>query len=405
MSNILNSNSEISSTDRENYYNIIVENNLTVINVNQLNININNVINDNNCTMFENDINGTVETNDSEVFIMDLERIYWEKWRQYVKNKMSVRKNRNKKIDSFLMKIQEKLNENQQNKNSKMHKVSKQIVPKQTKTVYDRQQVKIENQKKLLEKQQKEIERLKLQQLKLETEKAMLENQKLLDNTYKKSEKGLKIKNVPQKLPVLRASTTSDILNRMEMRALDRQAKWEAIKERRRKMEQEELRKKQELEEKCLKEQMEQRRKKMFEAREALRLKRIEECKQKIERDILRKNIKVADEFYRKLLIRKGFEAFTVNLKNTRFQMHKFANYYNRKILGMCFNKWRFFVNNTLNEKIFFAEQFYKQKLIKKAYFGFVKVCIIHKYFNFYTLNNIERHIFYLVLIKRIFNQ
>ncbi|XP_025420043.1 coiled-coil domain-containing protein 191 isoform X2 [Sipha flava] len=365
--------------DGDNKINIILENNLTVINVQQLNININ----DNNNTeypMYDNDIHRTENNNicNSEVFIMDLERIYWDKWRDYVKKLKFKRKNRCEKIDNFLTKIQEKLHVDQQ-KSSKMQKTWCRIVPKQIKTTYDRQQIKIENQKKLLEKQQKEIERLKLQQLKLESEKAMLENQKLIKQTFNESEKRLKIKHVPPKSTVALKANASDILNRMEIRALDRQAKWEALKERRRKMEQEQQRKKQQLEENCLKEQMELKRKQLFEARENMKLKKNEECKRKMERKILRDNIKIADNFYRKCLLKKGLEAFIENLMNVRTQIREASYFYDKKMLEICFNKWRFFVNNNSNEKIFLADQFYKQKLMKTMFLAFFKILEEHK--------------------------
>lgn len=373
---VLNVNSEISAVDSENDFNVIVENNLTVINVKQLNININN---NNNHAIFNYDSNNVrgEQSNNSRVIIVDLERKYWDKWRDYTKKKISTRSNKCDKINSFLLKIQEKLNADKSAKSVKCQKVSNRVASKQVKTSYNYQQAKIENQKKLLDKQQKEIERLKLQQLKLESEKAMLENQKLLDQTYDKCEKMVKIKNVAQKVPVVKACSPSDILNRMEIRALDRQAKWNAIKERHRKMELDKQRKKEELKEKCLKEQMEQKRKQLFEARENLRIKRIEESKKQIEREIWQKNIKIANDFYRKLLLRKGLEVFRSNLKNTRLQMQKAANYYNKKMISICFNKWLFFVNNNLNEKIFLAEQFYKRKLIKTAFLGFFKVRVI----------------------------
>lgn len=381
--NILNVNSGISGdVGGGNSYNLIVENNLTVIHVvhqSNTSVDAKNTECDDRDVLFEgSNISSDKEKNDSQVLIVDLERIYWDKWRDYVSKKMSSRTNRCEKIDRFLLKIQEKLKVNQL-KNVKMNKASKRIVPKEIKTVYDRQQIKIENQKKLLDQQQKEIERLKLQQLKLESEKALLENQKMFNQTYSKSGKSLQFKNVPRKSAVVTASP-SDILNRMEIRALDRQAKWEVIKERRRKMEAEEQRKKQELEEKCLKEKMEQKRKQLFEARENLRLKRIEECKQKMEREILLENIKIADDFRRRLLLKKGLEGFKINVYNIRLQMKQASNYYNKKVLGVCFSKWRFFVNNNLNEKIFLAEQFYKKKLMKSIFFGFFQVCAILRY-------------------------
>lgn len=372
---VLNVNSEISAVDNsETNFNVIVENNLTVINIKQLNIKINN--NNSNHDIFDYDYNvRKVENNNSRVFVVDLERIYWNKWRDYIKKKITTRTNKCDKINSFLLKIQEKLNSDQ-SKTVKCRKVSNHVISKPLKTSYNYQQAKIDNQKKLLDKQQKEIERLKLQQLKLESEKAMLENQKLLDQTYDKSEKMVKIKNVARNISAVKASP-SDILNRMEIRALDRQAKWNAIKERHRKMEADKQKKKEELKEKCLKEQMEQKRKQLFETRENLRLKKIEESKKKIEREIWQKNIKIADDFYRKVLLRKGLNAFTLNLESTRSQMHKAANYYNGKILGVCFNKWLFFTNNNLNEKIFLAEQFYNRKLKKSAFIGFLKVRVI----------------------------
>lgn len=380
INNILNINSAIRPVvDEENSFNVIVQNNWTVINVQQFNININkNNDNNNEPLIHESDDIGSVEEKCSpHVFIMDLERIYWDKWREYIKKKMTKRMNRCEQIDTFLLKIQAKLNADQLN-NSKKRKASNRniILPKPMKTAYDRQLAKIDEQKKLLEKQQKEIENLKLRQLKLESEKAMLENQKLFDETYNRSEKQLKIKNAPRKVTSIVKASPSDILNRMELRALDRQAKWEAIKEKRRKMEQEELRKKQELEEKCLKQHMEQKRKKLFEARENLRLKRIEECKLKMEREMWQENIRIADAFNRTFLLRKGLDAFRLNLKNAEKRMQIASNYYGNKILGVCFNKWRFFTNNNSNEKIFLAEQFYKRKLMKTTFLCFFMVSI-----------------------------
>lgn len=379
-------NSEISAAttgDRNDFIvknNFTIQNNITIINVQQLNINIDNSnpTNGHNAqTIFkcgdDDGIGVAEEKFDSRLSVVDLERIYWDKWRDYARKKVSERAGRSGKVDTFLLKIQAKLNEDKL-KSAKIHKSSNGIVPKQIKTVYDRQQIKIENQKKMLEKQQKEIERLKLQQLKLESEKAMLENRKMSVQTYNKSEKILKTNNqVPRNSCVVRASPSA-ILNRMEIRALDRQAKWEAIKERRRMMEQEEQRKKQELEEKCLKEQMELKRKQLFEARENLKLKRIEEEKRNVEREIWRENVKIADEFHRRLLLKSALEAFQLNLKNLRTRLQNASNYYDKKIVEICFSKWRFFANNNSNEKIHFAEQFYKRKLMKKAFFGFLKV-------------------------------
>lgn len=391
VNSVLNTDSGIVAVDGRNCFNVIIENSLTVVNVHQINININT---NNAYEVFEYDnIDETFGKNNSEVVIMDLERIYWDKWRNYVKKKMAVRTNRCEKIDSFLLKIQEKLNADQSKKSSRLHKVSNRIAPKQLKTTYDRQQSKIENQKKLLEKQQKEIERLKLQQLKLESEKAMLENQKNFNQTFDKSEKRLRIKHFPRQRSVVKAST-SDLLNRMEIRALDRQAKWNAIRERRKKMEQEEQKKKQELEEKCMREQMEQRRKKLFEARENLKLKRVEECKKQAERDIWYKNVKIADEFHKRLLLKKGFDAFRVNLINARKQMQEASNYCNRRLLGLCFSKWRFFVDNNSNEKILLAEQFYKRKLMKMAFLGFVKVLMRYLPTLLIFLNRLSIYIF-----------
>lgn len=377
INNFLNINSEISSAvpGDNKFVNIVVENNVTVINVQQLNININN--NNTGHPIYNNDIVGTEDNNNycnSDVVIMDLERVYWDKWRYYVKKIKLKRKKRCEKVDIFLKKIQEKLHADQLQKSSNMRNTSR-IVPKQLKTAYDQQQAKIDNQKKLLERQQKEIENLKLQQLKLESEKAILENQKLLNQTFDGSEKRLKMKHVPPKSSVPLKASASDLLNRMEIRALERHAKWEAIKERRRKKEKDELRKKQQLEEKCLKEQMELKRKQLFEARENFKQKRNEECKRKIEREILMENIKIADNFYRKFLLRRGLEAFTENLMNARLHIKEASNYYDKKILEMCFSKWRFYVNNNSNEKTFLAEQFYKRKLMKTTFLGFYKVC------------------------------
>ncbi|XP_050521529.1 RING finger protein PFF0165c isoform X2 [Daktulosphaira vitifoliae] len=360
-------------TFKDNGYsiNILVHNNITVVNyINQISSEIQNKYitrdhNDHfdkityekkNCTQLLNTINS---------YQFNLQKKYWDKWRNFASKKKKTLKCRSKydgKIDSFLTKIQEKINERQSKKN-KEKKLPYCVAPKQIKTIYERQQTKIDNQKKLLEKQQKEIERLKIQQFKLETEKAMLENQRLSNQILNKAEKGLKLKDASQKQLCLAVPTPTDILNRMEIRAIQRQAKWEAIKERQKIIEQEKYRKKQEQEEKSLKEQMELKRRKLFEAREKLKLKKIEESKQQMERDILRKKIKIADEFYSKLLIRRSFYAFQNNLSVIRLKMQNALDFYNHKLIITYFNNWRLYSIKCLDDKVQIADQHYKKKL------------------------------------------
>ncbi|XP_026813618.1 coiled-coil domain-containing protein 191 isoform X1 [Rhopalosiphum maidis] len=391
-----------------------VVNNFTVINVQQLNVNIVN----NNINYYKNDFNNrdgeqatisecseddckvdrtttlsgrrrdtsTSEKNGPEALaIRLLQRIYWNKWRNYaVKSKASRGLvGTNDKVDKFLSKIQEKLNNDDRRRKNRTTADNKQTcawnraAPTAKRTdSRDRQQAKIDEQKKLLEKQRMEIERLRLQQLKLESEKALLENQRLLQDLHHSggSERRVKTRTVQPVQQSAAAASPSDILNRMEVRALERRAKWEAIKERRRKAELEEMRKKRELEEKCTRERMEQKRERLLEARENMRLRMIEEDRRKAQREVWRENTRIADDLYRKLLLRRGFEAFRANLNCARWRVEEASNHYDRLLVGTCFSKWRFYVNNSLNEKILLAEQFYKQKLIKTAFLGFYKI-------------------------------
>lgn len=362
--------------------NILVQKNITVVNCID---NVNSVIQNNyitqehgdyydrkpcekrNCTKFPNTIN---------LYKFNLQKTYWEKWRNIVrknKNLKNVSSKYDDKINTFLTKIQEKLYE----KRSKKNYEKKQpycTAPEQVKTIYERQQTKIDNQKKLLEKQQKEIERLKMQQLKLETEKAMLENQKLSNKILNNAEKELKIKNPPKKQLSLALASPADLLNRMELRAIQRQAKWEAIKERQKIIEQEKYRKKQEQEEKSMREQMELKRKRLFEAREKLKLKKIEECKRQMERDILREKIKVADEFYSKLLIKRSFFAFQNNLNIVKLKMENASKFYDRKLTITFFNDWRSYSQKCLCVKIQLADQHYKKKLKRRIFSALYEV-------------------------------
>jgi len=334
----------------------------------------------------------TVEKNEPEVLPKCLlQRIYWDRWRDYAAKSKASRGHAgtNDKVDMFLSKIQEKLdiddnrrrkNKTPGNNNNRQTNVWNHAAPtKRSVSNGDRQQAKIDEQKKLLDKQRKEIERLRLQQLKLESEKALLENQRLLQDLHTSgSEKRLKTRKVPTVQQSTAVASPSDILSRMELRALERRAKWEAIKERRRKAEQEELRKKQELEEKCMRERMEQKRERLFEARENLRLRAIKESNRKAEREVQRENVRIADNLYRKLLMRRGLEAFSENLNCARWRAKEASDHYDRQLVSTCFSKWRFYVNNSLNEKILLAKQFYKRKLLKTTFFGFYEVHIIN---------------------------
>jgi len=314
-----------------------------------------------------------------------LQRIYWDRWRDHAAKSKASRVGcggTNDKVDRFLSKIQEKLqdDDNRRRRKTKTESCKQQTCAwaKRTGNGNDRQQAKIDDQKKLLEKQRKEIERLKLQQLKLESEKALLENQSVLRELHAAGapETRRKTRNAPPP-PVQRGvagASSSDIVNRMEVRALERRAKWEAIKERRRKAEQEEMRKKRELEEKCTMERMAQKRERLFEARENLRLRTIEEARRKAEMEAWRESVRIADGSYRKLLMRRGLEAFRVNLNCARWRAEEASDHYERRLVGSCFSKWRFYVNNSLNEKILSAEQFYKRKLMKTTFLAFYEV-------------------------------
>ncbi|XP_022179907.1 coiled-coil domain-containing protein 191 isoform X2 [Myzus persicae] len=394
-----------------------VVNNFTVINVRQLNVNIVN----NHVNYYKNDDRGVEPATIFEYNSDDdkpdrtstgrsrrdkaaaagdksgpeasaprlLQRIYWDRWRDVAaKSKASSGRaaGTDDKVDRFLSKIQEKLdiddNGRRKNKspgnNSNGQSWNRAVPKKRTVSSGDRQQAKIDEQKKLLDKQRKEIESLRLQQLKLESEKALLENQRILQNLHAGgSERRLKPKNAPavqQLQGTATAASPSDILNRMELRALERRAKWEAIKERRRKAEQEEFRKKLELEEKCTRERMEQKRERLLVARENLRLRAIEESRRKAEREAQRENVRIADDLYRKLLMRRGLEAFSANLNCARWRAEEASDHYDRRLVGTCFSKWRFYVNNSLNEKILLAEQFYKRKLLKTTFLGFYEI-------------------------------
>ncbi|CAH1712084.1 coiled-coil domain-containing protein 191 [Aphis gossypii] len=391
-----------------------VVNNFTVINVQQLNVNIVN----NNINYYKNDYNNhdgesatifecsendcrddrTTTTSDRHhdtgsekngpkaLEMCLLQRVYWDRWRDYATKSKASRglERTNDKVDKFLLKIQEKLDKDNRRRKNKTLDNNKQTcsawnreAPTTKRTASrDRQQAKIDEQKKLLEKQRMEIERLRLQQLKLESEKALLENQRLLQDLHHSGgfEKRAKTRNSQPVQQSTVAASPSDILNRMEVRALERRAKWEAIKERRRKAEQEELRKKRELEEKCVRERMEQKRERLLEARENLRLRTIEEDRRKAEREAWRENVRIADDSYRKLLMRRGLEAFRTNLNCARWRAEEASDHYDRQLVGTCFSKWRFYVNNSLNEKIFLAEQFYKRKLMKMIFLGFYEI-------------------------------
>lgn len=407
-----------------------VVNNFTVINVQQLNVNIvNNHINyyKNDCddrgvepatiSEYNSDDEKADRTTTTDCCHSDmaavekngpealptclLQRIYWDRWRDYAAKSKASRSQAgtNDKVEMFLSKIQEKLdiddnrrrkNKTPGNNNNRQTNAWDHAAPtKRSVSNGDRQQAKIDEQKKLLDKQRKEIERLRLQQLKLESEKALLENQRLLQDLHAGgSERRLKTRKAPT---VQHQSTAvaspSDILSRMELRALERRAKWEAIKERRRKAEQEKLRKKQELEERSTRERMEQKRERLFEARENLRLRAIKESNRKAEREVQRENVRIADDLYRKLLMRRGLDAFSENLNCARWRAKEASDHYDRQLVSTCFSKWRFYVNNSLNEKILLAKQFYKRNLLKTTFFGFYEVHnILLYYYNKYEM-------------------
>lgn len=275
-------------------------------------------------------------------------------------------------VDSFLSRIREKLNADRPPPQSKRRGQPAAVT--RTATADDRQRATIEEQRKLLEKQRTEIERLRVRQLQLESEKATLETERALQDVRHRSRRP-----VPEQAPVVpvtvpAVASPADLVHRMEMRALDRRAKWEAVRERRRQAEREEGRRKRDLEEKTLREQMERKRERLFEAREKARLKRAEECRRRAERDDWLESVRAADEFRRRSVARHGLEAFRANLRDARSRERDAVDRYRRKTLGACLSKWRWLANNSVTEKTLSAQRFYERKLLSTTFLGFFKV-------------------------------
>lgn len=414
VSNVLN----VDSSENVSFCNIFVENTFAVINLRQMNtVNVNNNVNSMNnnddeeqrvLRVFEHNGDGIQLEQQSDDYSdaakattagMDIGRIYWDRWRSFV-NRRTLRgtgcggnnttsNNCSEKIDSFLTRIQGKLNLNRAKKSHAGGKSIASVGGNNTArkpAYYDRQRATIEDQKKLLAKQRTEIERLRLQQLRLESEKAVLENEKALQGHQRTHNEQCEKRSQAVTRAVAptpaRVSGPADILRRMEMRALERRAKWEAVRERRRQAEREEQRRKRDLEERSLREEMDRKRERLFEARENARRKRIEECRRQAEKDVWRGKVSIADDFRKRLVIRNGLEAFKANLRNARLREREASNFYNRKALEVCFSKWRLFVNNSSKEKIHLAEKFYKTTLMKKTFLSFFMVSRYSVYIN-----------------------
>jgi len=407
---IVSNGLNVDSGENVSFCNIFVENTFAVINLRQVNtVNVNNNVNSiNNNDDDEQRVLQVFEHNDGGIQLeqqtddysgaaaatiagKNLGRIYWNRWRSFVNRRTAhgagcggntTINNCSEKIDSFLSRIQGKLNVNRAKKSRAGGKLIASVGGNNAtrkQAHYDRQRAMIEDQKKLLEKQRTEIERLRLQQLRLESEKAMLENEKALQGHRRThNEQCEKRSQVITRAAVApapaRVAGPADIVRRMEMRALERRAKWEAVRERRRQAEREEQRRKRDLEERLLREEMDRKRERLFEARENARLKRIEECRRQTEKDVWREKVRIADDFRKRLVMRNGLEAFRANLRNARLREREASNFYNQKALKVCFSKWRLFVNNNSKEKIHLAEKFYKTTLMKKTFLSFFMV-------------------------------
>ncbi|CAH1646606.1 unnamed protein product [Spodoptera littoralis] len=182
----------------------------------------------------------------------------------------------------------------------------------------------------------------------------------------------LKIPEIEEPSLILHCLKVPQFLQRMEKRAREREEKHAMIRERRRQMEEERIRMKQQAELAKAEMDKEEKMKRIQELRDKRRKEKIEHIRKKQWASRLRALIVMADLHYEKTLKAKyGIRPFRILIEMKRDNIEKAKAHYIFQLKNNTFLHWLWYTEDMWIERNFKAENFWRKKLLGKAFQAF----------------------------------
>ncbi|XP_063538443.1 girdin [Cydia strobilella] len=179
----------------------------------------------------------------------------------------------------------------------------------------------------------------------------------------------LKIPDIEEPSLVLHCLKVPQFLQRMEKRAREREEKHAMIRERRRQMEEERIRMKQQAELAKLEMDKEEKIKRIKELREKRKKERIEAIRKKQYADRMRSLIVMADLHYERVLLAKYcMRPLKMLMELKRDNIEKAKAHYKFQLKKNTFLHWMFYTEDMWIERNYKAENFYRKKLLRKTF-------------------------------------
>ncbi|XP_061704116.1 reticulocyte-binding protein homolog 2a [Cydia pomonella] len=184
----------------------------------------------------------------------------------------------------------------------------------------------------------------------------------------------LKIPDIEEPSLVLHCLKVPQFLQRMEKRAREREEKHAMIRERRKQMEEERIRMKQQAELVKLEMDKEEKLKRIKELREKRKKERMEAIRKKQYADRMRSLIVMADLHYERVLLAKYcIRPLKMLMELKRDNIEKAKAHYTFQLKKNMFLHWMFYTEDMWIERNYKAENFHRKKLLRKAFEAFKK--------------------------------
>uniref|UniRef100_A0A2A4K9Y8 Sfi1 spindle body domain-containing protein n=1 Tax=Heliothis virescens TaxID=7102 RepID=A0A2A4K9Y8_HELVI len=217
-----------------------------------------------------------------------------------------------------------------------------------------------------------EASRQSVDDMREEVRKAYYEIDRNLKPKIKCLTNELRIPEIEEPSLVLHCLKVPQFLQRMEKRAREREEKHAMIRERRRQMEEERIRLKQQAELAKAEMDKEEKAKRIQELREKRRKEKIENIRKKQWASRLRALIVMADLHYEKSLKAKyGIRPLRILIEIKRDNMEKAKAHYIFQLKNNTFLHWMWYTEDMWIERNFKAEDFHRKKLLRKVFDAF----------------------------------
>ncbi|XP_045534708.1 coiled-coil domain-containing protein 191 [Papilio machaon] len=204
----------------------------------------------------------------------------------------------------------------------------------------------------------------------------------------------LKIREIEEPALVLHCLKVPQFIQRMEKRAREREEKHAMIRERRRQMEEERIRLKQQTELAKAEMDKEEKLKRMKELKEKRKKEKIENIRKKQHAERMRALIVMADIHYEKNLMAKyGINPLRKLMAIKLDNMVKAKSHYFFQVKKNVFLHWMWYTEDMWLERNYIAEDFYRKKILRKTFNSFkqnhrdykLKLQVAEDYYDLYV--------------------